>query len=116
MSTNKNKLRKAEPATGNADIYLSPADHVATVLADKDAAVAAAEVERDAARLQSFRLQTQMQVQQAEAALKEKRTHAQAMHVARRDLAAEIAQRYAINWQTHAIEPLTGQLVEVPKD
>lgn len=86
------------------------------VAADKDAAVAALEVERDVAKLQAFRMQTQMQVMQAEEALKVTRSHAQALAVARRDLAADVAARYAISWDTHVLSPLTGEILEAPKD
>lgn len=114
--TSKAKGRKTPFEVAPGDKYLSPADHVATVLADKDAAVAAAEVERDTAKLQAFRMQTQLQIQQAEEALKEKRTHAQALAVARRDLATQIAERYAVSWTDTALEPTSGQLVAIPKD
>lgn len=105
--------RKAVP--GGAT-HLSPADHVASITADSEAALAALEVERDLAKLQAFRLQTQAQIAQAEDALREKRARAQSLSVARRDLATKLAERYGVSWQTHAIEPTTGELVEVPKD
>ena len=113
--TSKGKARKTAPEKAG-ETYLTPADHVAMLTADKDAAVAAVEAERDAAKLQAFRLQTQLQVQQAEDALKEKRAHAQAMACARRDLATQMADRYAISWTDTALEPTSGQLVAIPKD
>lgn len=100
----------------DGSIALSGADHVALLLADHAAALAALEVERDAAKLAALRLQAQIQLGQVEGALRERRTHAEATAAVRRDLAAALAARYAVNWQTHVLEPTTGQLVEVPKD
>lgn len=112
----KAKSRKTGAQQPPEDKYLSPADHIAMVTADKDAAVAAAEAERDAAKLQAFRLQTQLQIQQAESALKEARERAHALATARKGLAAELADRYAISWSDTALEPTLGQLVAIPKD
>lgn len=98
-----------------ADTYLSPADHVATVLADKDAAVASLEVQRDTARLHAYKAQAAAQIEQAERALAEKRSAADAANAARKRLAEDVAQRYAIDWKDVALEPITGQLIAVAK-
>lgn len=111
------KRVKSKPSVDTiGPLMLSPADHLALTQADADAAVAAAEADRDLATLKLFHMETRVQAQQAEAALTEARAHAAATRERRRALAAELAERYAINWATHALEPLTGQVVPIDKD
>jgi hypothetical protein len=111
----KVRVKKPEqPLAGKS--HLEPGDHTQLLVAERNLSVLKACYERDSAQADLLKLQAQIQVKAIEQKLNESYLKHQQAVTLHRQLADDIALRYAISWKTCCFEPNSGEIKELPPE
>lgn len=95
-------------------VRLEAADVCDLLLADRDAQIAQAHLERDVEKLHRERAEANYRAAALVALTREAKAAADAARARHADVVARVGKRYGVDWQTTAFRPETGELVPLP--